>query len=116
MTDTIDIEADDEIETLTTLMEAKTGNHVLPAEAIREAVAYWLDSHEVAECDSDNFVTPAAPEPQTVIRDRGIDSIGEELSEMHPHHNSGLGFQDDSEVDDAPLSTTRGDDGTIPKR
>ena len=117
MTDTIDIKADDEIDTLTTLMEAKTGNDVLPAEAIREAVAYWLANHEVAECDSDDgVVTPAAPEPQTVIRHRDIDSIGEELSEMYPHHNSGLGFQDDSEVDDAPLSTTRGDDGTIPKR
>jgi hypothetical protein len=118
MTDTIDIEADDEIDTLTTLMEAKTGNHVLPAEAIREAVAYWLDSHEVAECDNDGVVTPAAPEPQTVIRHRDIDTIGEELSEMYPYHNSGLGFQDDSDPgdDDAPLSTTRGDDGTIPKR
>jgi len=96
MTDTIDIEADDEIDTLTTLMEAKTGNHVLPAEAIREAVAYWLANHEVAECDSDDgVVTPAAPEPQTVIRHRDIE------------------IDSPSPVFDEPI---RGDDGTIPKR
>ena len=98
MTDTIDIKADDEIDTLTTLLEAKTGNDVLPAEAIREAVAYWLANHEVSETDSDDgVVTPAAPEPQTVIRDRDIDSDFGELSEMYPQKNSGLGFQDDAE-------------------
>jgi len=92
MTDTIDIEADDEIETLTTLMEAKTGNHVLPAEAIREAVAYWLANHEVAECDSDQPTLSMIPKPQRAIRRGEID------------------------IEDPVFRPTRGDDGTIPKR
>jgi len=51
MTDTIEIDDDTDIDTLTTLLEAKTGDDYLPAEAIRAAVAYWLENHEVAECD-----------------------------------------------------------------
>jgi len=102
MTDTIDIEADDEIETLTTLMEAKTGNHVLPAEAIREAVAYWLANHEVAECDGAETTTPSPviPRPEVSIHDG-------EVEIERPERPS---------FDDIPLGTTRGDDGTIPKR
>ena len=113
MTDTIDIEADDEIETLTTLMEAKTGNDVLPAEAIRAAVAYWLDSHEVSETDSDDgVVTPAAPEPRTVIRRRQMDTFGEDPIDF-PDRNSDLGFPDDIKTTRTVPDNQTGRDGDI---
>jgi len=113
MPETIDIKADDEIDTLTTLIEAKTGNHVLPAEAIREAVAYWLDSHEVAECDG-GVTTPSLPARPTLER---ADEEKTFLGELYPQGEPGRPFYDDSELnDDAPLGTIRGDDGTIPKR
>jgi len=93
-------------------MEAKTGNHVLPAEAIREAVAYWLDSHEVAECDGD---TRLHPDPATHIPHISVPD-GEDLSDLHDY-NSGLGFQDDAEVDDQTVRTVpdnqTGRDGNI---
>ena len=99
MPETIDIKADDEIDTLTTLIEAKTGNHVLPAEAIREAVAYWLDSHEVAECDGDESNTRSiVPKPDVAIR------------------NGEIAVDGPSPLADSDEYPFERDDGTIPKR
>jgi len=82
MTTTIEIDDDTDIDTLTTLLEAKTGEDIDADEAISRAVAYWLDSHEVTECDDSSYPSlPARPRRGPDIR---IDDteIGVDASEL----------------------------------
>jgi len=97
MTDTL---TTDEIADLQTLLDHKHGRQHTRAEAIAAAVRYWLESHEVTEADTRHDNRSLIPKPEVAITDGDV-----ELE--HPERPS---------FEDIPLGTTRGDDGTIPKR